>query len=57
MATNQSISAAVDAETKQRLERIALEQSEPGDKTSVSELVREAVNEWLDDQANQKGAA
>lgn len=48
MEQSESIGAKVELETKNELERMAMDESEPGDRKTVSEVVREAVNEYLD---------
>lgn len=47
MPSKPIIGANVDPEVKRQFERIALENSEPGDKVTVAELVREALHEYL----------
>jgi len=43
-----SVSAQIDDATKQRLNRIAYELSEPGSQVSVSQLIREAVTDYVE---------
>ena len=46
------ISALVDDATKQRLNEVAFEKSEPGSQVKVSQVIREALNDYLDSYEN-----
>ena len=45
---NSQVSARIHPDTKDELERIAYEQSSPGNRVHCSELVREAIDEYIE---------
>lgn len=48
------VKARVTSERRSTLEEIAHERSEPGSRVTVSDLVREAVDEYLDGEESTK---
>jgi predicted transcriptional regulator len=55
MDLTESIGTKIEPETKERLEEIAIKRSEPGNRITVSEVVREILREEV--QKQEMGAA
>jgi predicted DNA-binding protein len=45
---NKELRIRVTEEKRKRIEKIAHERSEPGDRVSLSDVLREAIDEYLD---------